>query len=675
MKKILFTLIVLSFVYNGINSQTQSHNLMPVPGKLKFTGKKFRINENFKAGITGGSSIRVEKGVNRMLKRLAGRTGLFFENPFVLKGINEDSVDMSVSFADSVKVKLFMDEAYGLNVSENKITLSARSDIGILRGLETLLQLMDSDSAGYYFHGVKINDAPRFPWRGLMIDVCRHFMPIDVIYRNLDAMAAVKMNVLHLHLSEDQGFRIECKTFPKLHLKASDGFYFTQEQIKDIIKYADERGIRVVPEFDIPGHATSWLVAYPEYASMPGPYKLQRGWGIFDPVFDPTKEQTYEFFDEFFKEMTALFPDDYFHIGGDENNGKHWKANERIQKFMNEHGFESTSELQAYFNKKISKILSKYNKNMIGWDEILEPGIPKNIVIQSWRGKEGLIKAARNGYYAILSNGYYIDLIQPTDFHYLNDPLPEDIELTDDEKKYVLGGEATMWSEFVSPETIDSRIWPRTAAIAERLWSPQHVKNIDDMYRRLETVSFRLEELGVTHIKNYGMMLRRLTNNQDISALKTLVDVLEPVKIYKRNSLRRHFQQSPLTRVVDAARPDQKVARIFRKKVVEFVSTNDIKIRNFIEDKLKIWSNNHSKVEKLSERSPVLNEIIPQSKNLRDISTIGLQAIDFIKNKNVPSAEWIDLAKKIIEKAKLPVAQTELMIVEGIEKLVETVLN
>ncbi len=675
MRNILFVLIFFSFFSNIITSQPQNHNLMPVPEELKFTDNKFRISEDFRVGITSGNSVRVEKGVNRALSRLAGRTGLFFENPFVLTGVNEDSVNMSVSFIDSVSVKLFTDESYELIVNGNKINLSAKTDIGVLRGLETLLQLLDADSLGYYFHGIEIKDSPRFPWRGLMIDVCRHFMPEDVIYRNLDAMAALKMNVLHLHLSEDQGFRIECKTFPKLHRLGSDGFYFTQEQIKDIIRYADERGIRVVPEFDIPGHATSWLVAYPEYASLPGPYKLQRDWGIFDPVFDPTKEKTYEFFDAFFKEMSELFPDEFIHIGGDENNGKQWKANEKIQEFMKENGFENTSELQAYFNKRIAKILSKYTKKMIGWDEILEPGIPKNIVIQSWRGKEGLINAAKNGYRAILSNGYYIDLIQPTDFHYLNDPLPENIELTENEKKLILGGEATMWSEFVSPETIDSRIWPRTAAIAERFWSPQKIKNVDDMYRRLETVSFRLEELGITHIKNYGMMLRRLTNNQDIIPLKTLVDLLEPVKIYTRNRLREQTQQSPLTRVVDAARPDAKAAREFRKSVEDFLQTGKSGVKKSIKEKLKLWKANHNNLIEISKRSPILKEIIPQSENLKFVSEVGLQAINFLEQKSSPSREWILNAERIIEKAEEPVAQTELMVVEGIKKLIEAVSN
>ena len=654
-------------------AQSAKLNLIPVPAKVNLLPGKFEITDSLKVGIVKGNSTRVNKYANRFLSRLSGRTGLFLVYPFVQKVKSGDSADVLISFEKSVSLNNFPDESYNLKIKKDKIFLSAGTDIGILRGLETLLQLLDRDSTRYFFQNVEIEDSPRFKWRGLMIDVCRHFMPPDVIYRNLDAMAAVKMNVLHLHLSDDQGFRIECKTFPKLHTLASDGLYFTQEQIKNIIRYADERGIRVIPEFDIPGHATSWLVAYPEYASLPGPYKLQREWGIFDPVFDPTQKKTYEFFDAFFNEMAKLFPDDYIHIGGDENNGNQWRANERIQEFMKEKGLETTGELQAYFNTRIAGILKKYNKKMVGWDEILHPGIQENIVIQSWRGKEYLINAAKSGYNVILSNGYYIDLIQPAEVHYLNDPLSENADLTAEEKRYVLGGEATMWSEFVSPETIDSRIWPRTAAIAERFWSPQNIKDVEDMYRRLDVVSLQLEELGLTHIKNYAMMLRRLANSRDIKHLKILVDVLEPVKNYNRNRLRKHTQQSPLTRVVDAARPDAKTARLFRRNVDEFIHNGNTVLKDEIISRLKLWKANHSKLTGVIKSNPALKEILPQSENLKKVSETGLDAINFMINKIDPPENWKEKALGIIEHAKEPVAQTELMIVSAIEKLVKYV--
>jgi hexosaminidase len=242
---------------------------------------------------------------------------------------------------------------------------------------------------------VTIRDQPRFRWRGLLIDVARHYQPIEVLKRNLDAMAAVKLNVFHWHLTENQGFRIESRKFPKLHQMGSDGLYYTQEQAREIVAYAAERGIRVVPEFDMPGHSTAWLVGYPELASLPGPYEIERRAGIFDPTLDPTREEVYKFLDSFMGEMAALFPDAYLHIGGDENEGKQWDRNPQIQAFMKEKGLKDNHALQAYFNQRLLKILQKHKKKMIGWDEILQPDLPRDVVIQSWRGPTALAEAAR----------------------------------------------------------------------------------------------------------------------------------------------------------------------------------------------------------------------------------------------------------------------------------------
>jgi len=490
-------------------------------------------------------------------------------------------------------------------------------------------------------------------------------------------MAAVKMNVLHWHLTEDQGFRVECKTFPKLHELGSDGLYYTQEQIKNVIAYAADRGIRVVPEFDIPGHTTSWFVGYPQLASAPGLYQISRKWGIHDPVMDPTKEETYKFLDKFFKEMARLFPDEYLHIGGDENNGKHWNANPDIQAFMKEKNIPDNHSLQSYFNRRVQKILTKYGKKMVGWDEIFHPGIPNDIVIQSWRGKESLYESAKQGYQGILSNGYYIDLIQSTDYHYLNDPIPDDASLTEQEQQFILGGEATMWSEFVSAETVDSRIWPRTAAIAERLWSPRHIKDVNDMYRRLDIINFRLEEIALTHEKNYLMMLRRLTNNTDITALKNLIDVIEPVKIYTRSQQRKYTQFSPLTRVVDAARPDARVARLFRNLVDSLLVDNGKGNGNLetIKNYLTHWKNNHAKLMRTIKRSPVLKEIETLSQDLSASASIGFDSFKYLENDQRADSTWIANSLEILERAKAPRGQTELMIISAIEKLVKLAGN
>ncbi len=645
-------------------------NLMPMPEKLELMDGKFRLTESFTMGIQGKAEDRLIAYTTRTLRRLSGRTGLFFSQDHITSVKASAVVDLKIICLRPGVVKLKEDESYRLVVSPDHIELEAATDIGAMRGLETFLQLLMVDENGYFFPAIVITDRPRFPWRGLMIDVGRHFMPVHVIKHNLDGMAAVKMNVLHWHLSEDQGFRVECKTFPKLHELGSDGLYYTHDQIKEIIDYAADRGIRVMPEFDIPGHSTSWLVAYPELASLPGPYRIERKWGIFNPTFDPTQNDTYRFFDKFFKEMAQLFPDEYIHIGGDENNGKQWAANVRIQQFMKENNLPDRHALQNYFNRRILDILNRYDKKMVGWDEILVPELPKNIVVHTWRGKKSLYQSARKGYQGILSNGYYIDLIQPAAEHYLNDPLPADSVLTDSQKSLILGGEATMWSEFVTPETIDSRIWPRTAAIAERFWSPESVQDVEEMYRRLEIISLQLEELDLTHEKNYGLMLRRLAGSRDISVLKNFVDVVEPVKEYRRNRLRPHTSFSPMTRVIDAARPDAQIPRYFKKMVARYITSPMPEDVQSIEKWLILWQGNHKNLAELFRSSPVLQEIKSLSSDLANCATIGLVAMELIKGNRVATESWVKSKLNELEKAKEPRGQVELMIIPALELLV-----
>ncbi|MCB0280280.1 MAG: family 20 glycosylhydrolase, partial [Calditrichaeota bacterium] len=630
-------------------------------GKLYLT-KDFSVN----SGQSGDS--RLNRAVRRFLFRLDNRYGLFISKQ-IASG-NSQAL-LQINAKKNTDVKLHMDESYQLTVNANSIRLNSETDIGAIRGLETILQLIESDANGYYLSAVQINDAPRFPWRGLLIDVSRHWMPVDVIKRNLDAMAAVKLNTLHLHLSEDQGFRIESKTFPKLQEMGSNGDYFKQSEIKDLINYATDRGIRVMPEFDIPGHATSWVVGYPELASAPGPYTIETGFGVFDPTIDPTKEATYNFLERFFKEMTALFPDEYFHIGGDENNGKQWDSNPKIQQFMKDNDLEDNHQLQAYFNKRILQILSAQGKKMVGWDEIFQPDIPNTIVIQSWRGKQALYESAKKGYQGILSNGYYIDLVSPASFHYLNDPLPADAPISQSEKQFILGGEATMWAELITPETIDSRIWPRTAAIAERFWSNGSVNDVDDMYRRLDLISLRLEELGLTHIKNVDMMLRRLINSENIENLRVLVDLIEPVKGYKRHDQGIAYStEIPFTRIADVARPDSRTARQFADLVERFLAKQSEKTGAVLKKWLTLWQLNHERLMPTIRANAVIHQLEALSLSLQKISTRALSAIDIISARKKATANWLKDAELEIKTARQPAMEAELMLCDAIEKLV-----
>ena len=646
-------------------------NLMPVPSSAVWNDQRLPVTKNFKVVVQGQIDARLRNYIFRVVRRLEGRTVLEMPRDFATLASDATLVVETRSTGNAIP-KLGDDESYELTISSAQAKLSAPTTVGAMRGLETFLQLLEGDKTGFYFPGVSISDRPRFPWRGLMIDSARHYQPMEVLKRNLDGMAAVKLNVLHWHLTEDQGFRVETKKLPELHEMGSDGLFYTQNDVREIIQYAADRGIRVMPEFDMPGHATSWLVSHPEIGGAPGPYKIERQPGIFDPTLDPTNEKTYELLEKFFAEMAALFPDVYMHIGGDENEGKQWTANQTIQTFMREKGIKDNHQLQTYFNTRILKFLQKNGKIMMGWDEIFQSDLPKDVVIHSWRGQKALAEAARQGFRGVLSNGYYIDLVYPASQHYVVDPVPTDTALTAEEQKRVLGGEATMWSEWVSPETIDSRIWPRTAAIAERLWSAQHVNDVGDMYRRLAVIEYQLEELELTHRRNQRVLLRRLAMSQDTSALETFVSVIEPVKEYKRYQLRPQSMLSPLTGLIDAAQPDAKGARAFNLAVDELLAginttENTAKIRATVTQ----WRSVEAELQTVVERSPALAEARQLSEDFRNLNQIIIEVLDAREKNSAPTAEWRAVKTKALDAIAKPKAALEIVTVSGVRKLLD----
>ena len=604
---------------------TYSLNLMPLPAKVEVGAGQLVVNQSFTAAISGVRDDRLERGVPRFLRDLSRQTGI------PLNGLAADPRTATLVIrAESAGRKiqeLGEDESYTLEVSPSRATLTAPTPLGALHGLETFLQLVEPTPAGFTVPVVTITDAPRFAWRGLLMDVSRHFIPLEVLKRNLDGMAAMKMNVLHWHLSDNEGFRVESRRFPKLHQSGSDGLYYTQTEIRDFVAYARDRGIRVVPEFDMPGHSRSWLVGYPELASAPGPYQMGRLAGA-DPAMDPTQKRTYKFLDKFIAEMAALFPDAYFHIGGDEVNNQPWDSNPKIQEFIRAHGMKGNRDLQAYFNQRLQKIVSKHGKTMIGWDEVLHPDLPTTVVIESWRGQDSLADAAKRGYRGLLSFGYYLDLMWPASRHYAVDPMEgAAATLTPEEKGRILGGEACMWTEFVSAENIDSRIWPRLAAIAERFWSPQPTRDVGSMYQRLDEASWRLGWMGLTHESNYVPMLHRLAGTDDISALRILADVVEPVKDYNRVEIfpQPPVNSTPLNRLVDAARPESVVARRFAELVEAYIQSGfqDSAAEGQIRVWLARWSENHTSLQPLLERSFLLAEDKPLSEDLSALAAAG----------------------------------------------------
>ena len=476
--------------------------VLPVPASATAGKGVFRMGPGLTVGVAGAPSDRLRRATLRTMKRLEDRTGQSM--PRALTAGNAADILVTVAADGGAVQGIDEDESYTLTVLPTAVSIDAPTTAGALHGLETLVQLVQVDGTGYALPAVTVKDAPRFPWRGLMIDCSRHFEPMDVLKRNIDGMAAVKLNVFHWHLTDDQGFRIESKVFPKLTGLGSDGLFYTQQQARELVEYARERGVRVVPEFEMPGHSAAWLVAYPELASGTVPTGIRREFGISDSALDPTRDETYAFIGKFLAEMVGIFPDRYLHIGGDETPAPDWKTNPRIVAFKAAHDLKDNDALQAYFNQRVLAILTRLNRRMVGWDEVLNPALPRDVVVQSWRGEASLAKGAQQGYQGVLSAPYYLDAMKPAGQMYLADPVPADTALTPAQQKLILGGEVTMWAEQVEPRTVDSRIWPRTAAIAERFWSAQDVRDVDSLYQRLEPVSVELEGLGLRHLSNRG---------------------------------------------------------------------------------------------------------------------------------------------------------------------------
>lgn len=643
---------------------------MPLPAHVEQGQGEFVIDGQFGIALQGHTEARLDRAKQRFLDTLSRETGipLWREAQF-----NQPRFIIQTAGPSAPVQQLGEDESYRLEVSPTKVQLTAANPIGVLRGLQTFLQLVRVTPSGFSVPAVTIDDKPRFPWRGLMIDTSRHFMPLDVIERNLDGMEAVKLNVFHWHITDDQGFRAESKKFPLLQEKGSDGLYYTQDQIRQVIGYARDRGIRVVPEFDMPCHTTSWFVGYPELASGKSPYHVARSWGVHTAAMDPTKESTYQFLNTFIGEMAALFPDAYFHIGGDECNGKEWDANPQIQAFMHAHNIPNNAALQAYFTAKVQKLVAAHGKIMEGWDEVLQPGTPKDVVIQSWRGQASLDEAARQGYRSLLSTGYYIDLNQPAAEHYLVDPLGDTATaLTPAQQSLILGGEAAMWSEFVTPENIDSRIWPRTAAIAERLWSPQQARDVDSMYQRLSVVAQKLQYYDLQPRAITNVMLQRMSGDADPTPLKVLAAVVAPPKGYSREGLASYNAFTPLNRLVDAVPPESDTAREFHDIATKIAAGNATP-RDWQQARewLSLWRDNDAKLQPLLVQSDLTVELVPLSHTLTHVAETGLQALDALQNNHPVSASTRQQNIAFLKSAEKPQAVLLLMVAPSVELLVQ----
>jgi len=665
-------LVVITMAVAGLAARAaEPLVLMPAPLKLEAGAGALAIDQKFT--VTAGlADPRLESALNRLVARLSRQTGMAIPRAKPRAG-GRATLRVECAARAGAYPVLGEDESYQLTVAPGGALLKAATVDGAMRGLETFAQLVESGDAGFAIQAVRVDDRPRFPWRGLMLDVSRHWMPVEVVKRNLDSMAAVKLNVFHWHLSDDQGFRVESKRYPRLQQFGSGGHYYTQTEIREMVAYARDRGIRVVPEFDMPGHSVSWFPGYPQLAGGPGPFEIGADFGGFDPVMDPSREETYRFLDGFIGEMAALFPDPYFHVGGDEVNGKQWSESAHIQAFAKQHRFQDTRHIQLYFSQRIRRILARHGKTMVGWDEILQPGLGANTVIQTWRGRAALAESVKQGYRGILSWGYYLDHLNPASYHYGIEPLAGDAaQLTAEQARHILGGEACMWAELVDAETVDSRIWPRMAAIAERFWSPAEVTDVDSMYRRLEAVSRMLEWTGIEHRSNYAPMLDRLSGNRAAPPVRVLADACEALGLGPRHT-DHNTTATPLNRMVDAARPESESVRALTLAAAS-VAADPAASRSsveFLREQFTRWAANDSEFQPLAEANSLLEELKPISKDLSALGAMGLKLLDIVAAGEAAPADWLAVQDAELKRMLEPDADLRLAAVRPVRILLE----
>ena len=429
-------------------------------------------------------------------------------------------------------------EGYRLNVTSDAVTVEAKTPTGLFYGLQTLTQLLFGDhTSGWSVPIVQIVDAPRFAYRGMHLDVGRHFFPVAFIKKYIDLLAMYKMNKFHWHLTDDQGWRIEIKKYPKLTEigayrqetvmgknferfdrpyvgdgKPHGGFY-SQEEVREVVAYARARYIDVIPEIEMPGHATAALAAYPEFACTDGPFDVPTTWGIFEDVFCP-KEETFQFLEDVLTEVIALFPSQYIHIGGDEVPKVRWQESEVAQEVISREGLADEDELQSYFIKRIESFLQAQGRRLIGWDEILEGGLAPDATVMSWRGMEGGIEAAREGHDVIMTptSHCYFDYYQadpeqeplairgltPLEKVYSFEPVPEMLSAEDAE--HILGAQGNVWTEYMATtDYVEYMVFPRMLALSEVVWSPPDLRNWEDFVQRLPDHLRHFDALGVNY--------------------------------------------------------------------------------------------------------------------------------------------------------------------------------
>lgn len=763
-------------------------SLMPWPQQVEqpASGEKLRLTPQLTLNISGDHLAGAE---SRWLARIARQTGW----PLLpaAQPVEHPTIRVVIARAVDPLPKPDSDESYQLQVNGDGVLLSANTRFGAMRGMETLLQLIENGDKETAIPYITIHDKPRFPWRGLLIDGARHFMPIETIKRQIDGLAAARMNVFHWHLTDDQGWRFASSHYPQLQQKASDGLFYSQEEMREVVRYATERGVRVVPELDVPGHASAIAVAMPELMSAPGPYKMERGWGVFKPLLDPSNEQVYHVIDTLVGEMAAIFPDPYLHIGGDEVDPTQWNASSKIQQFMRDNNLKDAHALQAYFNLRVEKILEAHHRQMVGWDEIYHPDLPRSILIQSWQGQDALGAVAKDNYRGILSTGFYLDQPQPADYHYRNEIFPQGLEAQDEihsgeqaqswsftlprlkgkavdgsftliegkegwrgfidfagksrrmvksitwlssqqvsfevdtwmgplkptltltpdalsgymlvgnvryatqgkrmakvpagiaptlpnmqqMQQNLLGGEAALWAENVNSSIIDTKLWPRAFAVAERLWSAKDVTQPDNMYQRLEAMDrWTTISVGTQQHAQAEQQMMRLANRNDIQPLRLFAQALEPAQYYTRQHLKfqaGHYDyHEPLNRLADVLPAESLAVRALDKQVDALIANRaNSSAAAAIRAQLHIWHDNNDQLKPLLSASYMLQPLENSAKQVNELSQMGIELVNaYTRNQAFGANDVADMHAKLDAAAQLQ-DETVIALVRPLEKL------
>ncbi|CAL2105819.1 hexosaminidase [Tenacibaculum sp. 190524A02b] len=543
MKNIVFVIACLliascSNKYQEISNSESDYQIIPKPQKLTIAKGRFLLTPKTKI-ICEPSLAQEATYLSELLKVSLG-------NNLAIESTTSSQGNITLQLDNSIENS----EGYTLSVNYNAITISGKTAKGVFYGIQSLRQLLPIEienaegiTKELTVPAVEIVDNPRYTYRGMHLDVGRHFFSVPYIKKYIDLIAMHKMNTFHWHLTEDQGWRIEIKKYPKLtkiggfrkgtaiglagtrnapytYDTIRYGGFYTQKEIKEVVKYAKTKHITIIPEIELPGHSLAALTAYPEFGNTKGPFEVAKRWGIFPQVYAPT-EETFQFLEDVLTEVMALFPSKYIHIGGDEVLKKEWKESAYAQELMKKEKLKNEEELQSYFIQRIEKFLNSKGRNIIGWDEILEGGLAPNAAVMSWRGVEGGIAAAKQHHEVIMTPGThcYFDYYQVPEEAQEKEPItgskrhtsvakvyayePTPAELNAEEKKYILGAQGNVWTEYMPTwDLVEYRVLPRMTALSEVVWSTKENKNWKDFHKRLQHIVKRYDLLGYNYAKH-----------------------------------------------------------------------------------------------------------------------------------------------------------------------------